>query len=140
MKSNDVRLASLQMGTEIVFSQVADTDWQIVAVGDFDGDGDPDILWRNTGTGPLQGLNIVWTMNGASFVSEAVYSWVADLAWEIVGTGDFDGDGDPDILWRNYGTGPLQGVNVIWYMNGASWVNEEVFSVVADTTWRIVNH
>jgi hypothetical protein len=124
---------------EAVYSQVMDLEWDIVGTGDFDGDGDPDLLWRNNGTGPLQGLNIIWYMNGASFVSEAVFSWVADTDWEIVGTGDYDGDGDPDILWRNYGTGSLQGVNVIWYMNGASFVSEEVFSIVADTSWRILN-
>jgi M6 family metalloprotease-like protein len=124
---------------EAVYSKVMDLDWEIVGTGDFDGDGDPDILWRNTGTGPLQGLNIVWYMNGMQFASEAVYSWVADTDWEIAGTGDLDRDGDPDILWRNYGTGPLQGVNVVWYMNGMTFVSEEVFSIVADTSWRILN-
>jgi hypothetical protein len=124
---------------EAVYSQVTDTDWQIVGTGDFDGDEDPDILWRNTGTGPLQGLNIVWCMNGTLFVSEAVFSWVADTAWQIVGTGDYDGDGDPDILWRNNGTGAYQGLNIVWYMNGMTFVSEEVFSIVADTNWRILN-
>jgi hypothetical protein len=62
-----------------------------------------------------------------------------DTAWQIAGTGDFDADGNMDILWRYYGTGPYQGLNVIWYMNGTTFVSEEVFSQVLDTNWRIVN-
>jgi peptidyl-Asp metalloendopeptidase len=35
---------------------------------------------------------------------------VTNLAWQIVGTGDFDGDGRFDVLWRNASTG----ANVVW--------------------------
>ena len=43
-------------------------------------------------------------------------SQISDLAWEIAGTGDFNGDGQTDIVWRYYGTGPHQGMIDIWYM------------------------
>jgi hypothetical protein len=124
---------------EAVFSQVMDTDWKIVGTGDFNADGMTDILWRNHGTGPLQGVNDIWYMNGTTFVSEAVFSLVLDTAWEIAGVGDFNGDQNLDILWRYYGGGAFQGLNVVWYMNGAAFVSEEIFSAVTDTTWRIVN-
>ena len=35
-------------------------------------------------------------------------------SWEIVRTGDFDGDGKADILWRN----KSDGNTVIWQMDG----------------------
>ena len=35
---------------------------------------------------------------------------VADQNWKVVGTGDFNGDGKSDILWRNTSTGE----NAIW--------------------------
>ena len=40
---------------------------------------------------------------------------VADPNWHIVGMGDFNADGKPDILWR---TRPPARMTV-WYMNGA---------------------
>jgi hypothetical protein len=138
LNSGEVKTAALNLGTEVVFSQVLDTAWEIAGAGDFDGDKDTDILWRYYGTGPYQGLNLVWYMNGTSFGSEAVFSLVSDTNWRIVGTGDFDGDKDMDILWRYYGTGAYQGLNVVWYMNGVSFVSEAVFSQVLDTNWQIV--
>jgi hypothetical protein len=128
-----------QFSGEAVFSQILDIDWRIEGTGDFNGDGETDILWRYYGTGTYQGLNDIWFMNGTTFVSETVFSQVMDTAWQIAGTGDFDADGNMDILWRYYGTGPYQGLNVIWYMNGTAFVSEEVFSQIPDTNWRIVN-
>ena len=113
--------------------------WKIAGTGDFDGDGDLDILWRYYGTGDYQGLNVLWYMNGTAFESETVFSRISDTSWEIAGTGDFNNDGNVDILWRYYGTGAYQGLNVIWYMNGASLSSEEVFGAIPDTNWRIVN-
>jgi hypothetical protein len=124
---------------ESVFSQVLDTDWKIAGTGDFNADGETDILWRNHGTGPYQGLNVIWFMNDTAFQSEAVFSQVLDTAWQIAGTGDFNKDGETDILWRYYGVGPYQGLNDIWYMSGTAFVSEEVFSMIPDTNWRIVN-
>jgi hypothetical protein len=124
---------------ESVFSQIADTSWEIAGTGDFNGDGRTDILWRNYGTGPYQGLNDIWFMNGTSFLGEAVFSVITDTNWKIGGTGDFNGDGNTDILWRYYGPGDYQGLNVIWYMNGSTFLSEEVFAVIPDTNWKIVN-
>ena len=128
-----------QKAGETVFSQVLDTDWRIEGTGDFNGDGQTDILWRYYGTGDYQGLNDIWFMNGTTFVGESVFSQIMDTAWQIGGTGDFNGDGQTDILWRYYGQGPYQGLNDIWYMNGTQFVSEEVFSQIPDTNWRIVN-
>ncbi len=85
-------------GWDYLLPTVSDQTWTIVGTGDFNGDGKPDILWRNT----TSGENVVWYMNGKDFAGwDYLLPTVSDQTWTIVGTGDFNGDGKPDILWRN---------------------------------------
>ena len=64
---------------------------------------------------------------------------IPDTTWEIAGADDFNGDGNTDILWRNYGSGELQGWNCIWYMNGEGITGFDYPLIILDTNWRIVN-
>jgi hypothetical protein len=119
--------------------RVTDLTWKVDGVGDFDGNGKTDILWRNYGTGSDQGKNIIWYMDGMTILSQGYPYRVTDLNWKIDGTGDFDGNGKTDIIWRCYGSGSDQGKNIIWYMDGAAIVGQDVLYRVTETTWRIVN-
>jgi FG-GAP-like repeat/FG-GAP repeat len=58
---------------------------------------------------------------------------VNDAAWKIVGTGDFNGDGKVDILWRNTSNGQ----NVVWYMNGITYAGAGWLDTVNDASWTI---
>ena len=59
----------------------ADTNWAIVGVGDFNGDGKTDLLWRNTSSGE----NAIWYMNGATQVGGIrLFPTVTDVNWAIV--------------------------------------------------------
>ena len=118
---------------------LADTNWKIEATGDFNGDGKPDIVWRNYGTGWAQGYNVVWFMDGKTNTTSVYLDTVTDTAWRMGGTGDFNGDGKTDILWRYYGTGWAQGYNVLWYMNGATYAGYDYVYPVYDRYWAIVN-
>src|SRR5262249_17627638 len=51
--------------------------------------------------------------------------------WTIVGTGDFNGDGKSDILWRD-----TSGNVAIWLMNGAQ-VTQSAGVGSAPTSWSI---
>ena len=97
---------------------------------DFDGDGKPDIIWRN----PHTGENAIWYMDGATMKSPAWLPPFTDTNWIIVGTADFDGDGKPDIIWRNL----ITGENAIWYMNGATMKSPSWLPQCTDTNWIVV--
>ena len=77
-----------------------DLAWQVKGVGDFDGDGRADILWRHDqraggdlahGRGPQRRREL----SGRTGPGRV---------WQIQGVGDFDGDGRSDILWRDVAT------------------------------------
>jgi hypothetical protein len=110
---------------------VTDQSWQVAGIGDFDGDGKDDVLWRNSTTGE----NYLYPMNGLAIQgSEGYLRTVAAQAWQVAGTGDFDGDGKADILWRNSSTGQ----NYIYPMNGPVIQGTEGYlRTVADTSWQV---
>ena len=66
-------------------NQVADTHWKIVAVGDFNRDGKPDLVWRDT-TPNGNGWVVVWLMNGTTLLqSIATMPDKLDLSFTLVG-------------------------------------------------------
>jgi GDSL-like Lipase/Acylhydrolase/FG-GAP-like repeat len=83
--------------------------WTVAGIGDFDGNGSTDILWRDA-----SGNVGIWLMNGTQVMSTAVLGNVP-LNWTIVQTGDYNGDGKSDILWTDN-----RGDVGMWLMNGAS--------------------
>ncbi|AUS99236.1 hypothetical protein CLI64_01850 [Nostoc sp. CENA543] len=85
------------------------SSWQIQGTGDFNRDGNLDILWHNTSTNQ----NGAWLMNsnGANIGWQSMAS--NPTGWEINGTGDFNRDGNVDILWHNTSTNQ----NGAWLMN-----------------------
>lgn len=104
---------------------VLDPAWIVAGIGDFDGDGRSDILWRNTSTG----ANAIWP--AASSADEQAVVRVRSQAWTVAGVGDFDGDGRSDILWRNGDTG----ANTIWPAAGTA--NEQAVIRVPNLSWAI---
>jgi FtsP/CotA-like multicopper oxidase with cupredoxin domain len=109
---------------------VADLNWKIVGIGDFNADGMADILWRNS----VSGENYVWYMNGVTRTTGVSLTTVTDLNWQIAGVADIDGDGKSDILWRNAATGE----NYAWIMNGVTRSTAGYLATVADLNWTIV--
>jgi hypothetical protein len=136
LSSGTTKIASLDY-TLAFLTSVLDTDWELVGTGDFNGDGNTDTLWRYNGSGYYQGWNVIWYMNGETITSYGFLPTVWDTNWKIAGTGDFNGDGKLEILWRYYGTGDIQGWNVIWYLNGETIASYGFPPVVSDLNWKI---
>lgn len=116
-----------------LISQVSDRNWHVGGVGDFNNDGHADIVFHHQVTGDLA----VWIMNRMTLVRGQAISpgRVADTNWKLVGTGDFNGDRRPDLLWQNIRTGIIGS----WLMNGTTMTGTGAFSVtgVDDAQWRL---
>jgi hypothetical protein len=112
-------------------SHHAGTDWNIAGTGDFNGDGRDDVLWRND-SGAV--TNWLGQANG-SFASNFANSYgEVDNSWDIAGTGDFNGDGRDDVLWRNH-SGAV--TNWLGQANGGFASNFANAHVAVDNSWHI---
>ena len=106
-------------------------NWNAISSGDFNADGNSDILWQNSLTGGLD----VSLMNGAVGTPAAVTytSFVPSLNFTAVGTGDFNGDGKSDILLRNNVTGDAE----VLFMNGTSEIGSPLVVTGPGPGWTL---
>ena len=121
------------VSTRAVTTVVSDTNWKVHTVVDVDRDGQPDLLWQHR----LSGHIAVWYMNDGAFRGAQLVGpgQIADPNWTIVGSGDANGDGRPDLFWHHPATGQL----ALWHMDGARLLSTTLLtpSAVADTNWRV---
>jgi hypothetical protein len=104
------------------------TTYSIVGQRDFNGDGDADLLWRDT-----SGNLYMWFMNGTTTSSSASLGNVP-TTWTVMGTADMNGDGKGDILWQD-SAGDL----AIWFMNGSTIASSAPLGTVPPSSnWSIV--
>jgi hypothetical protein len=93
--------------------------WHTAAVADFDRNGIPDLVWINDTTNEV---HVVYYGGpaGASVIGfNVLYPAGATSGWHIVGAGDFNGDGVPDLVWYNDTTGQVN-VNYFGGTGGAA--------------------
>lgn len=81
----------------------------------------------------MNGTIAEWQMNGGSITSTAIVG-TATADWQITGTGDTNGDGKSDILWRN-----TDGLVATWQLNGANVLSAGLTSITTPNVgWNIV--
>lgn len=99
--------------------------WDIKGIGDFNGDGTEDMLYRHTG-----GNVGIWLMNG---LSETTWHYVNNHGtWDIRGVADFNLDGHDDVLYRHPG-----GNIGVWLMNGTT---ESTWTLIQNSSGQPANH
>ena len=102
------------------------------AKNDFNHDGQTDFLWQNR-----DGRVNVWLMDGTTRIGVAALrnGRPAAPSSRIVGTHDFDLDGNVDILWQR-SDGTLQ----IWFMSATNFLRSEPIAPAPalGKAWRVV--
>jgi hypothetical protein len=102
------------------------TNWNAISSGDFNGDGNSDILWQNTASGQVE----VTLMNGATATNTPAAQSVP-AGYKAIGSGDFNNDGKSDILFQTGGPGTAA---AIWTMNGDTPITGAPTTIAAPTT------
>jgi uncharacterized delta-60 repeat protein len=102
-------------------------NWEIMTSGDFNKDGDADILWRNTSTAQWK----IWQMqNGARVAQTTPPDFDPAHEWVVIGAGDTDKDGDDDVILNNTVTGEV----LVWEMQDHAIANTHAVGTKAGYT------
>ncbi len=110
--------------------------WDVQAVGDLDGDGFGDLVWRYTvRDSPDTGVSYIWFTNGAPNLSGSNVVQVrkrggAPLEWRLLGAMDLNGDGAADMVYLS----PANQIRVLMATAQRTCANYAAGSVPADFT------
>jgi hypothetical protein len=131
----------------------SDPNWGLHGAADFTHDAKPDLFFHNKVTGE----NAIWIMNDAQPVTTSSKGSVTDgvstktvsrrnvqatvqsidsmpdTNWVPAQIVDLNGDGNPDIVWRNSVTGE----NSVWIMSGTTHTDTQPLETRSDPAWQI---
>jgi RTX calcium-binding nonapeptide repeat (4 copies)/FG-GAP-like repeat len=82
--------------------------WDVQATGDFNYDGNSDLVLKNQSNGQFY----IWTVQNGVQVGGRDLG-IIGTSWDIRSTGDFNGDGNGDLLWRDSSNGQFY----VWTFN-----------------------
>ncbi|MBI4663753.1 MAG: VCBS repeat-containing protein [Verrucomicrobia bacterium] len=105
--------------TTAIFPETDIEGWRAVATGDFNGDGRFDVILQHT-----DGSLMAWLLDQARRIDNPKLdpSHPGDAGWRVVGAGDFNRDGKPDLVFQH-----VDGDIAVWMMDGtrlieAAWL------------------
>jgi len=123
--------ANLSSASFLIPSNSGDPAWRISATGDFNRDGEEDLLFQHT-----DGSLAVWYMRDIEMTSPTLLSpsTTGDANWRVRGTGDLNADGNIDLVFQH-----TNGTVAAWLMNGVTLSSATLLnpSTVGDTNWSI---
>jgi hypothetical protein len=100
--------------------------WVVSHTADLDGDGVPDLLWRNAITGRVSA-----SIMKAGKLAEQGVALDVDPNWQIAFTADLNGDGKQDLVWRN----TVTGASAVWLMVGLKAIEKKLLT--EDPNWEV---
>jgi hypothetical protein len=103
---------------------------QVTVANDFNGDGSQDIILQDGG-----GFVAAWFMSGDDVLGSSFLSPnnVGDSGWKVVGAGDFNADGKPDMLYQH-----TDGSLAVWFLNGVTMTSSAFLTPVNAGGWKAV--
>ena len=111
--------------------------WNLVGIGDFDGNGVPDLVYQNASTRQVV-VDYYGGVNGSQLLT---WSWLQQTdvpGWHVATVADFDGNGVPDLVWQNDTTGQV----TVHYYGGAGGATYQGFGWLERSTalgsWPVV--
>ena len=120
--------SGMTVASETLLTPNPGTVWHIAATGDFNADGNADIVWQST-----DGTPMIWTMNGASVTNQITFTAQnPGSSWRLVASGDFNDDGNTDLVFQNTDGTPME-----WLMNGTS-VAQTMLLPDPGASWKLV--
>ena len=96
---------------------------------DVDGDWIRDLVWLEAASGYVAIWNMAPWGRGAAWFPGGVGP---AAAWDIEATGDFDGDGRDDLIWRH-----SSGVVAVWYLNRGDVAATQFLASVPPAQWSL---
>jgi FG-GAP-like repeat len=103
------------------------SEWHLVGAGDFDNNGQADLVWENATTG----VRAIWLMNDGVFTGNTISLGTVSTQWHIAGVGNF-GNGQSDLVWEN----TTSGARAIWLLNNGAFQSSISLGTVS-TQWHI---
>jgi hypothetical protein len=107
---------------QVTLASAIPTDWQVAGTGDFDGDGNDDVLMRRQSNGEIS----IRLMRGSEVIQTTPLG-VFGASWLVEGVGDFNGDKKADVLWRD--TTAPQHKLAFWLMNGTAITQSTIINI-----------